>query len=549
MGMETEFETLLYREENGVAYVTLNRPDVQNSFDYTMIDELAALWQGLRSHDPVRCVVLTGAGDRAFCTGNDRSTIPFDVKWDPYTYDDPGLTIGPRVNRMWKPVIAAVNGTAAAGAFYLLGQVDFIIAADHATFVEPHVTYAMPAVYEPIEALAKMPFGEAMRMALLGTHERMSAKRAHEIGFVTEVVPLAELMDAATWAAEAIAAQPPAAIQSTLRTLWAARDMFPSQATALGNTFLHLGMDADKENLKEGEEAFANRPRTKPRVQLNRGSVSYCCASCTSARSSLHRVGRHHRPRRHDGELGDGELRVREQHGDELGDGATEVVGLHVVLVDHARGQPLREQRAGVLGVEVAGEVGAERVADRHAHEPLVGALHAPRPHRAVERGLARAVGREAVVTAADRDRRQEDDRTVLGDVVERGLRHQRRRDGVGGDDVLPRVGATPRRAAPAVTPRWRTPSASIPPMASTASPTMPEQRSGSRTSAAMPVPLPAVATTSFSLSSLRPTTVMSAPALAAAMRGAAPDARRAADDQQLLARQVDVDAHERRPR
>ncbi len=265
--MKTEFETLLYREENGVAYVTLNRPEVQNSFDYVMIDELAELWQALRWEDSVRCVVLTGAGEKAFCTGNDRSTIPFDVKWDPYTYDDPGLTIGPRVNRMWKPVIAAVNGTAAAGAFYLLGQVDFIIAADNATFVEPHVTYAMPAVYEPIEALAKMPFGEAMRMALLGTHERMSARRAHEIGFVTEVVPSAELMDAATWAAEAIAAQPPAAIQSTLRTLWAARDMFPSQATALGNTFLHLGMDVDKENLKEGEEAFANRPRTKPRVR------------------------------------------------------------------------------------------------------------------------------------------------------------------------------------------------------------------------------------------------------------------------------------------
>jgi enoyl-CoA hydratase/carnithine racemase len=176
--MKTEFETLLYREENGVAYVTLNRPEVQNSFDYVMIDELAELWQALRWHDPVRCVVLTGAGDKAFCTGNDRSTIPFDVKWDPYTYDDPGVSIGPRVNRMWKPVIAAVNGTAAAGAFYLLGQVDFIIAAENATFVEPHVTYAMPAVYEPIEALAKMPFGEAMRVALLGTSERMSARRA-----------------------------------------------------------------------------------------------------------------------------------------------------------------------------------------------------------------------------------------------------------------------------------------------------------------------------------------------------------------------------------
>jgi len=262
-----EFEYLLYREEEGIAYVTLNRPDVQNCFNLAMIDELAAVWEAMRWNDDVRVAILTGAGDKAFCTGNDRSTIPFDVKWDPYTYDDPGVSIGPRVNRMWKPVIAAVNGTAAAGAFYLLGQVDFIIAADHATFVDPHVTYSMPAVYEPIEALAKMPFGEAMRVALLGASERMSARRAYEVGFVSEVVPLEELMDAATWAAEAIAAQPPAAIMATLRTLWAAREMFPAQATALGNTFLHLGMDTDKENLKEGEETFASRPRTKPRIR------------------------------------------------------------------------------------------------------------------------------------------------------------------------------------------------------------------------------------------------------------------------------------------
>ena len=93
------------------------------------------------------------------------------------------------MNRLWKPVIAAVNGTAAAGAFYLLGQVDFIIAAEHATFVEPHVSYTMPAVYETIELLASIPFGEVMRMALMGVAERMSADAAHEIGLVSEVVP------------------------------------------------------------------------------------------------------------------------------------------------------------------------------------------------------------------------------------------------------------------------------------------------------------------------------------------------------------------------
>jgi enoyl-CoA hydratase/carnithine racemase len=262
-----ELETLLYREENGVAYVTLNRPEVQNSFDLHMVEELAQVWESLRWNVDVRAVVLTGAGEKAFCTGFDRNTIPFDVPWDPFTYDDPGLSIGPRVNRLWKPVIAAVNGTAAAGAFYLLGQVDFIIAAEHATFVDPHVTYSMPAVYEPIEALAKMPFGEAMRISLLGANERMSARRAYEIGFVSEVVPSEDLMGAATWAAEAIAAQPPAAIMATLRNLWAAREMFPAQATALGNMFLHLGVDQDKTVLREGEEKFANRPRTKPRIR------------------------------------------------------------------------------------------------------------------------------------------------------------------------------------------------------------------------------------------------------------------------------------------
>jgi enoyl-CoA hydratase/carnithine racemase len=166
---------------------------------------------------------------------------------------------------MWKPVIAAVNGTAAAGAFYLLGQVDFIIAAEHATFVDPHVTYVMPSVYETIEMLARIPFGEAARMALLGASERMSARRAHEIGLVSEIVPSEELMGAATWAAETIASQPADAVMATMRTLWAAREMLPAQATSLGNAFLHLGMN--KQRLREGEEQFTQRERGKPRIR------------------------------------------------------------------------------------------------------------------------------------------------------------------------------------------------------------------------------------------------------------------------------------------
>ena len=108
---------------------------------------------------------------------------------------------------------------------YLLGEVEFIIAAEDATFFDPHVTYGMTAAFEPMQMLAKMPFQEIMRMALLGADERMSAARAREIGLVTEVVPGAELMERAEWAARVIADSPPLAIQGTMRALWTALEV------------------------------------------------------------------------------------------------------------------------------------------------------------------------------------------------------------------------------------------------------------------------------------------------------------------------------------
>jgi enoyl-CoA hydratase/carnithine racemase len=261
-------ETIIYDEADRVASVTLNRPERHNAFNATMQRELAAVWQSLRVNDDIRAVVLTAAGDRSFCTGIDRSEIPDSeatYDFDPYTYVDPGVMIGPKSQGLWKPVIAAVNGMACGGAFYLLGEVEFIIAADHATFFDPHVTYGMPAVFEPILTLARMPFGELMRMSLLGAHERISAARAHQIGYVTEVVPVAELATAARAVADAIAAQPAAAVQATLRTIWAARELSRQQALDLGNTFLNLATSATA--LAEGQAQFREGGRITPRIR------------------------------------------------------------------------------------------------------------------------------------------------------------------------------------------------------------------------------------------------------------------------------------------
>ena len=272
----TAYETLTYDERDGVAWVTLNRPDVYNAFNAQMQHELQTVWRSLRRNDDVRVAVLTGAGEKAFCTGIDRTetmgdgTRPREERVvgsgsTPFMFDDPGRRICPKANHLWKPIIAAVRGMACGGAFYMLGEVEFIIAAETATFFDPHVTYGMTAAFEPTHMLQKMPFHEIMRLSLLGNYERLSAKRAHEVGLVSEVVPADKLREAAEWAAKIIASQPPLAIQGTVRAIWAARDLPRTQALSMAYAFVGLG--TNKESIQEGQKAFASKDRPKWRLR------------------------------------------------------------------------------------------------------------------------------------------------------------------------------------------------------------------------------------------------------------------------------------------
>ena len=264
----SNYETLLYEERDGVAIVTLNRPEVHNAFNWKMQSELKDLWTSLRTNDDVRVVVLTGAGEKAFCSGIDREESiqrgylerQKDVPHaggqvsTPYQYNDPGSNINPKQNDLWKPVIAAVNGIACGGALYMLGEVDIIIAAEHATFFDPHVTYGMVAGFETVHLLQKLPLGETLRVQLLGAHERMSAARAHQVGLVSEVVPAGELLDRAMWVANAIASAPVLAIQGTVRAAWMAHEMTRRQALQQVSTLVTLG--TRRENLASGQETF-----------------------------------------------------------------------------------------------------------------------------------------------------------------------------------------------------------------------------------------------------------------------------------------------------
>ncbi|MCX4815196.1 enoyl-CoA hydratase/isomerase family protein [Streptomyces sp. NBC_01239] len=236
----SEYETVLFAVDEHVATVTLNRPGKLNAFNQRMVDEFRDVWKRVREEDTIHAVVLRAAGERAFCTGtdvDDRIHLTENV----WSQEDPGRGLSPKQNRVWKPVIAAVHGMVAGGAFYWLNDCDIVIGADDATFFDPHVSYGMTSALEPIGLARRIPLGEALRWALLGLDERMSAERAREIGLVSELVPYSRLWDRAAELARIIAAKPTAAVQGTVRAIWETHGLDRETAQALGWHYTTIG--------------------------------------------------------------------------------------------------------------------------------------------------------------------------------------------------------------------------------------------------------------------------------------------------------------------
>jgi enoyl-CoA hydratase/carnithine racemase len=159
----------------------------------------------------------------------------------PFDHEDPGEYLGPKSNKLWKPVIAAVHGLAAGGAFYFFNECDIIICSEEAQFFDPHVTFGMVSAVEPIGALQAMPYQEVMRMALMGNDERISAQTALRISLVTEVVPREELWPRAAALAASIAAKPAVAVQGTVKAIWEAADMPRTAAVRGAFKFTQIG--------------------------------------------------------------------------------------------------------------------------------------------------------------------------------------------------------------------------------------------------------------------------------------------------------------------
>jgi cyclohexanecarboxylate-CoA ligase len=252
------YETIEFETDGHVATITLNRPDQLNSFTETMCAEMREVWGIVRDTDDIHVAVLRANGERAFCTGIDIKAGAWWTDQNIWNQVDPGEYLGPRTNKVWKPVICAVNGMCAGGGQYLVNECDIVVASDDATFFDPHANGGIVSALEPIGMLHRgVPLGEVLRWALMGTEERITAATAQRIGLVTEVVPAAELRDRAAEIATQIAARNPIASQGTVRAIWEAREMTPQMAKQNGLAYTHIGNPSAAERR---DQPRVNRP-------------------------------------------------------------------------------------------------------------------------------------------------------------------------------------------------------------------------------------------------------------------------------------------------
>lgn len=257
------YETILYDVSDRIATITFNRPKQLNAISPQMVQELRDAYAAAEADDAVWTLLVTGTG-RAFCAGADVGEIPDDGR---VIYPEPYLSTleqweapqeaTPPFRSMTKPVVTAVNGICCGAGLDLLTTGDVSIASDRAEFFDPHVSIGLVSGRESVRLARVLPVGVAMRMALMGKHERMSAQRAYELGLVSEVVPHDDLQRRAREIAELINRNAPLAVRGTRLAIRKGIDLPLHEAEILAEAFRERVLRTD--DAKEGPAAFMEK--------------------------------------------------------------------------------------------------------------------------------------------------------------------------------------------------------------------------------------------------------------------------------------------------
>jgi enoyl-CoA hydratase/carnithine racemase len=251
-----EEEALLYAVADGIATLTINRPDRRNALSWAVMTQLRAGLAAAKADPAVRVVVITGAGDKAFCAGADLTGMAADSGYAA-AHDGRG-ELARLFRDMWelgKPTIARVRGYALAGGFGLALACDFVVASDDAQFGTPEVDVGLWPFMITVPLVRSMPPKKALELMLTG--RRVRADEADRIGFVTSVAPADQLDAAVDELAHTLASKSPATVKLGRDSFYAVWDQDAEDALRL----LHplLTVITGTEDAAEGIAAFAEK--------------------------------------------------------------------------------------------------------------------------------------------------------------------------------------------------------------------------------------------------------------------------------------------------
>ena len=250
------FDNLLLERESGVAVLTIRRPQRLNALDARTIDEIGQALFQVQHDESIRCVIVTGAGDRAFVAGADIHEIAADTPENARQRALAGQAVFDRIEQLGKPVIAAVNGFALGGGCELAMACTLRIAADTARFGQPEINLGLIPGFAGTQRLARL-IGRTRAMGMILTGNPITAAEALAVGLVNKVVPAAELMSEARAVAAELAAKPPVAVRYAMQAIVSGLEMPFAEACRLEAAL--FGLVSATDDMKEGTRAFLEK--------------------------------------------------------------------------------------------------------------------------------------------------------------------------------------------------------------------------------------------------------------------------------------------------
>jgi len=254
------YQTILFEIKDGVAFVTVNRPDKLNALNDQVMAELGHAAERIASEDAIQGVLLTGAGPKAFVAGADIGDLAKQGPFDGKARALRGQAVLRRLETCGKPVVAAVNGFALGGGCELAMACHIRIASENAKFGQPEVKLGIAPGYGGTQRLPRL-VGKGVALQLILTGEMIDAQEAYRIGLVNKVVPAAELLAASEQLLRGILTMGPLAVRLALEAVDQGLEMTLDEGLLLEAN--HFGLLAATQDMKEGLTAFLEKRSAK----------------------------------------------------------------------------------------------------------------------------------------------------------------------------------------------------------------------------------------------------------------------------------------------